>query len=140
MPLIVGSFRSGLPGDVKDQLAKLYKDSPEFSSGEAAVAVLAEAVEGGATLYTGVFNSRHICAVLAQGNAPRRQLRYLCVHSANRGRGLARRLFEEVSRLEGAQGVSSLEALFDLRLKGVPEMLGALGFASEGGDSYVRPL
>lgn len=139
MPLIVESFRLGLPGEVKEQLGRLYKGSPEFSSGDAAAVVIEEALQGSdSTLYTGVFNARHICAILAQGKAPRRQLRYLCVHPANRGRGIARRLFEEVRRLESAQGITDLEAAFDLDIEGVPEMLKALGFAPGPNGHYQR--
>lgn len=135
MPLIVDSFRGGLPADGRASLARVYAGSPEFSSGEAALLVLEEALEAGeGTLYAGLFNSKFICALLAQGAAPQRQLRYLCVHPANRHRGIARRLFDEVRRLEAARGTESLEAVFDLQIDGVPEMLVALGF-TRGSDA-----
>jgi len=139
MPLMVESFRFALPDELKTQLVKVYKDSPEFASGESALEVLAEALGGhDSVLYAGVFNDRHICSVLAQGDGPHRQLRYLCVHPANRGRGIARRLIDEVRRLEAEQGSSYLEAVFDLRQQGVPEMLLAMGFIPHGEPGAYR--
>ncbi len=138
MPVIVESFQASLPEVVSQQLARVYLDSPEFEGGEAAVAALAQALAEGATLYTGLFNARHIAAVLAQGQGPVRQLRYLCVHSATRGRGVAERLMYEARRLEGEQGAQYLEADFNLSQEGVPEMLLALGFIPHGQTGLYR--
>lgn len=138
MPVIVESFRQALPAEVGAQLSRVYRDSPEFESGEAAVAALAAALAAGATLYTGFFNQRHIAAILAEGEGPHRQLRYLCVHPATRGRGVAERLMAEARRLQGEVGVEYLEADFDLSQEGVPEMLLALGFIPHGEAGIYR--
>jgi len=139
MPLTVESVQFGLPDDLKTHLVKVYRDTPEFASGESAIDVLTEALGGhGSVLYTGVFNNKHICAVLAQGDGQQRQLRYLCVHPANRGRGVARRLLDEVRRLEAERGSTHLEAVFDLRQEGVPEMLLAMGFIPHGQPEAYR--
>jgi GNAT superfamily N-acetyltransferase len=139
MPLIVESCRSSLPDAAKANLARVYRDSPEFASGEGAVTAL-DAMLGDpeAVLYAGVFNGKHICAMLASGPAVRRQLRYLCVHPANRGRGIANRLFEEVRRQEAAAGASYLEAVFNLEQPGVPELLLAVGFIPQGQPEVYR--
>jgi GNAT superfamily N-acetyltransferase len=139
MPLTVESFQFALPDALRIQLVKVYKDTPEFASGESAMEVLEEALGvHGSVLYSGVFNGKHICSVLATGDGPHRQLRYLCVHPANRGRGIARRLMDEVRRLEADQGVVYLEAVFDLRQEGVPEMLLSMGFIPHGEPEGYR--
>lgn len=141
MPLLVERHQTTLPDALRADLAKVYRDSPEFPSGEAAVQALTAALAApDAVLYTGVFNSRHICGVLASGQPGQRQMRYLCVHPANRGRGLAHRLFDEVRRLEAAAGAQYLEAGFNLQQAGVPEMLLRAGFIPQGEPPVYRCL
>lgn len=139
MPLLVESVRQTLPEALAAALARVYRDSPEFASSEAAMTVLAQGLgEDGSVLYSGVFNSKPIAAVLASGSGKCRQLRHLCVHPANRGRGVGARLMDEVRRLEGEQGVEYLEAVFDLSQAGVPEMLLAMGFIPHGEPPVYR--
>lgn len=136
MPVAVEVAASPLAATLADELRRVYVDYPAFASAEAAVAVLQEAVVAGDILYTGLFNKRHIAAVLVRGEGETRHMRYLSVHAATRGRGVAERLVAEVRRLEAERGTQWLEADFDLSQEGVPEMLLALGFIPHGEGNY----
>lgn len=132
MPVAVETLSFPLSASTADELARIYEDSPEFADPAEALAALAQAVEAGSTLYAGVFNSRHIAAVLVGGEGETRHMRYLCVHAATRGRGVAERLVAEVRRLEGSRGAEWLEAHFNLEQPGISDMLLALGFIPHG--------
>jgi GNAT superfamily N-acetyltransferase len=136
MPVVVESAPTPLSPALLAELERIYADSPEFASGAAAAGVLQDAVAAGDCLYLAVFNARHIGAVLVRGEGETRHLRYLCVHVATRGRGVAERLVAEVRRLEAARGGHWLEAGFDLTQEGVPEMLLAMGFIPHGKGNY----
>lgn len=136
MPVAVEVASSPLSSALENDLTRIYTDYPGFASGAAAVAVLREAVAAGDTLYTGIFNAHHIGAVLVRGDGEVRHMRYLCVHDATRGRGVAERLVAEMRRLEQARGAQWLEADFDLSQEGVPDMLLALGFIPHGEGNY----
>lgn len=136
MPVVVETAPSALDPVLADQLARIYADSPEFTSAGAAVDVLRDAVAAGDALYMAVFNARHIGAVLVRGDGPTRHMRYLCVHEATRGRGVAERLVAEVRKREAGRGTYWLEADFDLSQEGVPEMLLAMGFIPHGAGNY----
>jgi GNAT superfamily N-acetyltransferase len=136
MPVAVEIASAPLPEDTAAELARIFEGSPDFASPEAAVAVMRDAVASGDTLYTGVFNNRHIAAVLVRGEGDTRHLRYLTVHPATRGRGVAERLVNEVRRLEAERGTRWLEARFDLTREGVPDLLLALGFIPHNEGDY----
>lgn len=136
MPVAVEITPSPLSPALEGDLVRVYTDYPGFASAEAAVEVLRDAVAAGDTLYTGIFNARHIGAVLVRGEGDVRHMRYLCVHVATRGRGVAERLVAEMRRLEQARGTQWLEADFDLSQEGVPDMLLALGFIPHGQGNY----
>ena len=61
------------------------------------------------TVYTAEFNSKIIGAIWSTGQGESRVLEYVVVHPANRGRGVAERLVEEVCRIEEEQGVKHFE-------------------------------
>lgn len=128
MPVIVERVSQQLSTEMSEQLLKVYADSPEFDAADAAVNALNTALNQGATVYAGVFNKRAVAAVLVSGEGDTRQMRYLCVHPATRGRGVADRLVSEVRRLEAENGVTWIEAAFDVNQKGVPQMLESMGF------------
>jgi GNAT superfamily N-acetyltransferase len=136
MPVTVAVASAPLDVVLQSSLRRVYTDYPGFASPEAAVAVLAEAVSAGDTLYTAVFNARVIAAVLTRGAGETRHMRYLCVHATNLGRGVAERLVAEVCRLEAARGHRWLEADVDLNQDGAADVLLALGFTPYGKDDY----
>lgn len=136
MPVAVAVATAPLDATLTGELLRVYADYPAFDSAEAALLVLADSVAAGDTLYTGLFNARHIAAVLVRGEGATRHMRYLSVHVATRGRGVAERLVAEVRRLEAERGAQWLEADFDLRQEGIPEMLLALGFIPHGEGNY----
>lgn len=140
MPVLVSVAAAPLSSHIAADLEKVYADSPEFASAAAATQVLADAVSDGDTLYVGVFNGHYIAAVLVRGESETRHMRYLCVHQATRGRGVAERLVEEVRRLELERKTRWLEADFDLTQEGVPEMLLAMGFIPHGQEGHYRCL
>jgi len=140
MPVLVTVAAPPLSPQIAADLGKVYADSPEFSSAAAGVRVLADALSDGDTLYLGVFNGHYIAAVLVRGETETRHMRYLCVHQATRGRGVAERLVEEVRRLELEHSTRWLEADFDLTQEGVPEMLLAMGFIPHGPQGNYRSL
>lgn len=136
MPVAVEIMSAPLSANAEKELAIIYEDSPEFASPDAAVAVLRDALNAGDTLYTAVFNARHIAAVIVRGSGETRYMRYLCVHRATRGRGVAERLIGELRGHEHARGTQWLEADFNLQQEGVPELLLALGFIPHGTGNY----
>ena len=138
MPVLVERATAPLDQALVDELARIYTDSPDFASPQAAQAVLMDAVAAGDVLYAAVFNGRHIAAVLVRGQGATRHLRYLNVHPATRGRGVAARLVEEVRRLEAEKGAEWLEADFDVTREGIPEMLLAMGFIPHGTTGHYR--
>lgn len=140
MPVIVSVAAAPLSSQIAADMEKTYADSPEFASGASARDVLADAVNEGDTLYVGVFNGHYIAAVLVRGEGDSRHMRYLCVHQATRGRGVAERLVAEVRRLEKERGTRWLEADFDLAQEGVPDMLMDLGFIPHGESGIYRAL
>lgn len=140
MPVLVTVASAPLSPQIAADLEKVYADSPEFSSGAAAIKVLGDALSDGDTLYLGVFNGHYIAAVLVRGDTDTRHMRYLCVHQATRGRGVAERLVEEVRRLEQERNTRWLEADFDLTQEGIPEMLLAMSFIPHGTQGSYRSL
>lgn len=136
MPVAVAAVSAPLAADLLQDLQRVYVDYPVFATPDDALAVLQQGVAAGGTLYTGLFNARHIAAVLVVGEDEVRGMRYLSVHQATRGRGVAERLVAEVRRLEAERGARWLEADFDLSQDGIPEMLLALGFIPHGEGNY----
>ncbi len=136
MPVAVAAVSAPLAADLLQDLQRVYADYPVFVSPEDALQALQQGLAAGGTLYTGLFNARHIDAVLVVGEGEVRGMRYLSVHLATRGRGVAERLVAEVRRLEAERGAQWLEADFDLSQDGIPEMLLALGFIPHGEDNY----
>lgn len=136
MPVAVEVAAAPLSPALETELTRIYTDYPGFASVAAAIEVLRDAVAAGDTLYTAEFNARHIGAVLVRGEGEVRHMRYLCVHDATRGRGVAERLVAEMRRLELERGTKWLEADFDLSQEGVPDVLLALGFIPHGESVY----
>ena len=136
MPVAIEVTVAPLDPVLEGELARVYADYPGTASPAEVLTAVRAALAAGATLYTGVFDARHIAAMLVCGEGETRHMRYLCVHDATRGRGVAERLLAEVRRREAAGGSHWLEADFDLAQEGVPEMLLALGFIPHDGGSY----
>lgn len=140
MPVLVSVAAHPLSSQIAEELEKVYADSPEFANGANAVQALEEAALDGESLYLGVFNDHVIASVLVRGDSESRHMRYLCVHHATRGRGVADRLVAEVRRLEKEQGTRWLATDFDLTQEGIPEMLLDLGFIPHGETGHYRAL
>jgi GNAT superfamily N-acetyltransferase len=144
MPVVVEVAATPLSPALETELGHIFTDYPAFTSADIALTVLRAAVAEGDTLYTAFFNNRYIAAVLVRGEGETRHMRYLCVHNATRGRGVAERLIAEMRRYELVRGTKWLEADFDLAQEGVPELLLALGFiphgAGNGAGSYRYSL
>lgn len=130
MPVLVEALCSPISESVQDELQRVYIDSPAFDTPEEAIDTISQALASGDTLYVGIFNSRLVAAVLVGNGEDARQMRYLNVHPATRGRGVAERLIAEVRRLETERGSIWLEAAFDLNREGIPDMLLSMGFVT----------
>jgi len=74
MPVAVTVAVAPLDAALAGELRRVYADYPAFASAEVAVETLAAAVAAGDTLYTGVFNARHIAAVLVRGEGETRHM------------------------------------------------------------------
>ena len=109
MPITVHAYTSLENTEVRSQLERLYDTSPEFGDGQDAMQQLEQDIQQYTTLYTAEFNSKIIGAICSTGQGESRILEYVVVHPANRGRGVAERLVEEVCRVEEAQGVKQFE-------------------------------
>lgn len=136
MPVEVREIRKSLPDEVAESLQKVYVDCPGTTSADDALGRIRAGLERGDRFYAGLFNGKWIAGVLVLGQGEERFLRYLAVHPATRGRGVAERLLGEVRRLEAEHGEGYLVSGFDLSQEGLPEMLLAMGFIPHGDDGY----
>ncbi len=109
MPITVHAYTSLEKEELRTQLERLYDTSPEFGDGHDAVEQLEQNLAQYTLLYTAEFNTKVIGAIWCSGQGENRTLEYIVVHPANRGRGVAERLVEEVCRIEEAKGVKVFE-------------------------------
>ena len=109
MPITVHAYTSLEKEELRSQLERLYDTSPEFGDGHDAVEQLEQNLAQYTLLYTAEFNTKVIGAIWCSGQGENKTLEYIVVHPANRGRGVAERLVEEVCRMEEAKGVKVLE-------------------------------
>ncbi|WP_010327669.1 GNAT family N-acetyltransferase [Acinetobacter johnsonii] len=109
MPITVYAYTSLEKEELRSQLERLYDTSPEFGDGHDAVEQLEQNLAQYTLLYTAEFNTKVIGAIWCSGQGENKTLEYIVVHPANRGRGVAERLVEEVCRMEEAKGVKVFE-------------------------------
>ncbi len=109
MPITVHAYTSLEKEELRSQLERLYDTSPEFGDGHDAVEQLEQNLAQYTLLYTADFNTKVIGAIWCSGQGENKTLEYIVVHPANRGRGVAERLVEEVCRMEEAKGVKVFE-------------------------------
>ena len=109
MPTTVHAYTSLEKEELRSQLERLYDTSPEFGDGHDAVEQLEQNLAQYTLLYTAEFNTKVIGAIWCSGQGENKTLEYIVVHPANRGRGVAERLVEEVCRMEEAKGVKVFE-------------------------------
>ena len=109
MPITVHAYTSLEKEELRSQLERLYDTRPEFGDGHDAVEQLEQNLAQYTLLYTAEFNTKVIGAIWCSGQGENKTLEYIVVHPANRGRGVAERLVEEVCRMEEAKGVKVFE-------------------------------
>ena len=109
MPITIHAKTSLENAEVRDQLERLYDTSPEFGDGKDAVEQLEQNLAQYTLLYTAEFNTKIIGALWCTGQGESKVLENIVVHPANRGRGVAERLVEEVCRIEEEKGVKNFE-------------------------------
>ena len=109
MPITVHAKTSLENEEVRNQLERLYDTSPEFGDGKDAVEQLEQNLAQYTLLYTAEFNTKIIGALWCSGQGESKVLENIVVHPANRGRGVAERLVEEVCRMEEEKGVKVFE-------------------------------
>ena len=109
MPITVHAYTSLEKEELRSQLERLYDTSPEFGDGHDAVEQLEQNLAQYTLLYTAEFNTKVIGAIWCSGQGENKTLEYIVVHPANRGRGVAERLVEEVCRMEKSKGVKVFE-------------------------------
>ena len=109
MPITVHAYTSLEKEELRSQLERLYDTSPEFGDGHDAVEQLEQNLVQYTLLYTAEFNTKVIGAIWCSGKGENKTLEYIVVHPANRGRGVAERLVDEVCRMEEAKGVKVFE-------------------------------
>ena len=109
MPITVHAKTSTENQEVRDQLERLYDTSPEFGDGQDAIEQLEQNLAQYTVLYTAEFNTKIIGAIWCTGQGESKVLENIVVHPANRGRGVAERLVEEVCRMEEEKGVKTFE-------------------------------
>ncbi|MDH1706060.1 GNAT family N-acetyltransferase [Acinetobacter johnsonii] len=109
MPITVHAYTSLEKEELRSQLERLYDTSPEFGDGHDAVEQLEQNLAQYTLLYAAEFNTKVIGAIWCSGQGENKTLEYIVVHPANRGRGVAERLVEEVCRMEEAKGVKVFE-------------------------------
>ena len=109
MPITVHAYTSLEKEELRSQLERLYDTSPEYGDGHDAVEQHEQNLAQYTLLYTAEFNTKVIGAIWCSGQGENKTLEYIVVHPANRGRGVAERLVEEVCRMEEAKGVKVFE-------------------------------
>ena len=109
MPITVHAKTSIENEEVRDQLERLYDTSPEFGDGQDAIEQLEQNLAHYTLLYVAEFNTKIIGALWCTGQGESKVLENIVVHPANRGRGVAERLVEEVCRIEEEKGVKIFE-------------------------------
>ena len=109
MPITVHAKTSVENQEVREQLERLYDTSPEFGDGQDAIEQLEQNLAQYTLLYTAEFNTKIIGALWCTGQGESKVLENIVVHPANRGRGVAERLVEEVCRIEEEKGVKVFE-------------------------------
>ena len=109
MPITVHAKTSIENEEVRDQLERLYDTSPEFGDGQDAIEQLEQNLAHYTLLYVAEFNTKIIGALWCTGQGESKVLENIVVHPANRGRGVAERLVEEVCRIEEEKGVKTFE-------------------------------
>ena len=109
MPITVHAKTSIENEEVRDQLERLYDTSPEFGDGQDAMEQLEQNLAHYTLLYVAEFNTKIIGALWCTGQGESKVLENIVVHPANRGRGVAERLVEEVCRIEEEKGVKTFE-------------------------------
>lgn len=109
MPITVHAYQTIADTGFAEQIERIYDTSPEFGDGQDALEQLQQQLQQYTTLYTAEFNSKIIGAIWCTGQGDSRLLENVVVHPANRGRGVAERLVEEVCKMEEAQGVKKFE-------------------------------
>lgn len=108
MPITVHTYASLEKEEIYSQIERLYVVSPEYENESQAISMLIQHLNQGAVLYIAMFNDKVIGFVLAMGASYERKLNELVIHPANRGRGIARRLIEEVDKIEREHGVKNI--------------------------------
>ena len=109
MPITVHAKTSLENEEVRNQLERLYDTSPEFGDGKDAVEQLEQNLAQYTLLYTAEFNTKIIGALWCTVQGESKVLENIVVHPANRGRGVAERLVEEVCRMEEEKDVQKFE-------------------------------
>ena len=109
MPITVHAYTSLENAEVRSQLERLYDTSPEFGDGQDAIDQLELNLAQYTLVYTAEFNTKLIAAIWSTGQGESRTLENIVVHPANRGRGVAERLVEEVCRIEEEKGIKNFE-------------------------------
>ena len=109
MPITVHAYRTLENLAIRTQLERLYDTSPEFGDGQDAMQQLEQDLQQYTTIYTAEFNTKIIGAIWSTGQGESRMLENIVVHPANRGRGVAERIVEEVCRIEEEHGVKQFE-------------------------------
>ncbi len=128
MPVEIQEFHKNLPESVAIQLVGVYVDSPEVVQAEQVLEQIRQGLAAGDRYYAGYFNGHYICGVLIHDEVDHRSMRFLAVHPATRGRGVAERLVDEVRRLETLLKPGHLVTQFDTSDHELVSIFLAMGF------------
>ncbi len=128
MPVDVHVYTDHLSEQIAGQLLKIYVDMPEHEKPGEILQSIAAGLCGGDRYYAGYFNGRYICGVLIHDEGEFRSMRYLAVHPATRGRGVAERLVDEVRLKETERTHGLLVTAFDTSDPELVSIFLAMGF------------
>ncbi|KAA8733128.1 PanM family protein [Acinetobacter qingfengensis] len=109
MPIQVQAVTDVKNAVIRNQIERLYENSPEFADGQQAIVQLEQALKEDTVLYVAIFNDKIIGAVWCQRTDQSSLLDYVVVHPANRDRGVAERLVTELCHFEEIQGVTQFQ-------------------------------
>ncbi len=139
MPVEVEVYQKELPPAIAEDLRRIYIDTPGYADAQTVLADLQKRLsERGDRYYAGRFNGHWICGALVGDQGEDRVMRYLAVHPATRGRGVAERLVEEIRQQELERGAGYLVTGFPVDDAALAAILRAMGFIAHGETGIYR--
>ncbi len=138
MPVEIEVYQKELPAEIVEDLQRIYIDTPGYADAQLVLDDLQSRLAQGDRYYAGRFNGHYICGALVSSEGSDRRMRYLAVHPATRGRGVAERLVDAIRQQELERGPGYLLTGFNVDDEQLATILKAMGFIPHGEARVYR--